>query len=263
MRQDELMHYGVPGMRWGHRKARPLSAERSRYVNAKATYKADKKAYSKAYDKAYSYSGRHLISQFVGKKQKAESDRRWKDVDNKATQLNKSKSTIKQAKKEYKQSAEYKAKRAKALKTGAAVAGAALAIYGTYKLSKFIGEKNTDIRINEGRAKCDRMVKKLDEMRLKDLASTGGPNIRFHNPRSYNRTGFQYSRNGRDVRLAREYRKTAPTLKREQYNNIETRIAEKTMKDAFNKAENDSFRTAAKNVSKYYLEEAKRKARKR
>lgn len=104
MRQDELMHYGVPGMKWGHRKALPISSQRARYDAAKQQYKADKKAYSKAYDKAYSYSGRHLISQFVGKKQKAESDRRWKDVDNKATQLNKSKSAMKKAKKDRKQS---------------------------------------------------------------------------------------------------------------------------------------------------------------
>ena len=145
MRQDELMHYGVPGMRWGHRKARPLSAERSRYVNAKATYKADNKAYNKSLNKAYSYSGRHLVSQHVGKKQKVESDKRWDDAYDKAMQLNKSKSAMKQAKKEYHQTNEYKAKRAKAIKTGVAVAGTVLAVYGAYKFSKYIKDTNASI----------------------------------------------------------------------------------------------------------------------
>lgn len=104
MRQDELMHYGVKGMKWGHRKALPISSQRARYDAAKQQYKADKKAYSKSFDKAYSYSGRHPISQYVGKKQKAESNRLWEDAYNKATQAKKSKSAMKQVKNERKQS---------------------------------------------------------------------------------------------------------------------------------------------------------------
>ena len=69
MKQDELMHYGVPGMRWGHRKALPISSQRARYDAAKQQYKADKKVYRKN-----------------------------------STQLNKSKSAMKKAKKDRKQS---------------------------------------------------------------------------------------------------------------------------------------------------------------
>lgn len=101
--KDYLAHYGVKGMKWGHRKALPISAQRARYDAAKQQYKADKKAYSKSFDKAYSYSYRHPISQYVGKKQKAESSRRWEDAYNKATQANKSKSAMKQVKNERKQ----------------------------------------------------------------------------------------------------------------------------------------------------------------
>lgn len=69
MRQDELMRYGVPGMRWGHRKALPISSQRARYDAAKQQYKADKKVYRKN-----------------------------------STQLNKSRSDMKKAKKDRKQS---------------------------------------------------------------------------------------------------------------------------------------------------------------
>ena len=101
--KDYLAHYGVKGMKWGHRKALPISAQRARYDAAKQQYKADKKAYSDSFNKAYSYSNRHPISQYVGKKQKAESNRRWEDAYDKATQVSKSKSAMKQVKNERKQ----------------------------------------------------------------------------------------------------------------------------------------------------------------
>lgn len=143
-------------------------------------------------------------------------------------------------------------KQKKALKIGAAVVGTALVAYGGYKINKLVREKNQSIRIKEGKAKCDRMVKKLDRMRTNDLLNGSTATEKWLNPRSYKRNGFQYNNNGRTVTIAREYRNTNSTLKPEQYRNIEKRMVEKTMDDAFNKAKNDSFITAVKNIRNDY-----------
>lgn len=99
---DELMHYGVLGMKWGHRKAVPTSSTYNKLQSTKAQYKQAKKAYNKAYNKAYSYSSRHTIGQFTNKNKKAESDRRWNDAYDKANTLDKAKTSYNQAKTERK-----------------------------------------------------------------------------------------------------------------------------------------------------------------
>ena len=136
----------------------------------------------------------------------------------------------------------------KAIKVGAAVAGTALAVYGAYKIHEVVRDKNLDIRINEGKAKCDRMYKKLDRMRINDLVNGSSGTEKWTNPRSYKRSGFQYNNNGKTVTLAREYRNTVSTIKPEQYRRVESKLTDKIMDDAFNQAKNDSFATATKNV---------------
>lgn len=94
-----LMHYGVPGMKWGHRKAQlSTSSTRSRYDSTKAAYKNAKKDFSKAYDKALSYSARHLIGQYTNKNKKAESNKRWNDAYDKAKASDKARSDYENAK---------------------------------------------------------------------------------------------------------------------------------------------------------------------
>ena len=88
---DYLMHYGVKGMKWGHRRSQAV-------IDARAAYKSAKKDYNKAWDSAQKYTNRHPIGQFVGKKTKAESDRRWNDAMDKADAMKKAKSDYKQAK---------------------------------------------------------------------------------------------------------------------------------------------------------------------
>lgn len=52
----ELMHYGVKGMKWGVRRARPQTAVDS----ARANYKTAKKEYNKSFNKAYNLSLIHI-----------------------------------------------------------------------------------------------------------------------------------------------------------------------------------------------------------
>lgn len=101
MNNNELMHYGVLGMKWGHRKAQPTSS----VGRAKAAYMQAKKDYNKSYNSAYGYSSRHAIGQFVSKKKRAESDRRWNDASDKAKALDSAKKAYKNEKKAAKKAA--------------------------------------------------------------------------------------------------------------------------------------------------------------
>lgn len=123
---DYLMHYGVPGMKWGVRKQRTYDTNTAygRMKAAKAQYKSDKKAYNKSFNKAYYHNHAYSLSK---KKRQASADR-WNDAIDKAKTLKSSKNTYKSAKKEYK---DYKRNANKGKSSNAkelAVAGLVLAV---------------------------------------------------------------------------------------------------------------------------------------
>ena len=119
---DELMHYGIPGMKWGHRKAQSTSAAYNKMRNAKSAYKTARKESNKEYKKVYDLAGNRPIINFT-KKGKARYERVFGDYHDAVKNTRNKRIEYKDARKEYKQTDEYKTKRAKAIKIGAAAAG--------------------------------------------------------------------------------------------------------------------------------------------
>lgn len=67
VQSNELYHYGVPGMRWGHRK-KSYEAERSAYKQAKKSYKAARRDANIA---SYSAIGRSGLKNFKSAQNRA------------------------------------------------------------------------------------------------------------------------------------------------------------------------------------------------
>lgn len=115
----ELYHYGVKGMKWGHRKAHPQSD----LQKARANVRSANKAYNKSFNSAYRYSNRYPVSQYTNKKRQKESDMRWDKANRDVRTLNNAKTEYKQIKSQKK--AEFASARqsvAKSRSTGAKLA---------------------------------------------------------------------------------------------------------------------------------------------
>lgn len=140
------MHYGVKGMKWGHRRYTNVDGSLNakgikKYARAGYTqdsYNSNKTKLGKAYDKvtgAHKYGGDAMYGVSSDKERKARAEKYVADQ---------------KAKKEAANTPEAKAARRKtALKVGAAAAGVAVAAYGAYKVKEYTNKYMANKEIRE------------------------------------------------------------------------------------------------------------------
>lgn len=159
---NELYHYGVKGMKWGVRKRNVYDVNAAYYNKraAKLDAKARRNNQMASMNRAVVKNAPGIISKvnqinanYYQKKAdkltaKADKNRTMADLNSQASKRQT----------EYRQSAEYKAKRAKAIKVGAAAAGTALAVYGAYKVSKVLKDKAATKSYEAGQAAMKRWM---------------------------------------------------------------------------------------------------------
>lgn len=261
----ELYHYGVKGMKWGHRMARGHAGP-GRYLTRKRQLAGDKR------DLQTLNKGGHL-SVGLTKKRQAAYDARDKKALEKRIAKNETKVEKKQLTPE-----EKTARNKKLVKAGVAVAGTALAAYGAYKFHDYIRSENAKIAKKRGNEAFFSVINSHDNKKttVKELSSSFkrkaakyqdahddyiGKAREFSNNRTLNKKYLRKASdalNDRDVRL-NSARRADDVLKKLQSKEVFDRVydnARKAEKDTYNSVKNADFLDATKNV---YDEYRKRK----
>lgn len=203
---DYLMHYGIPGMKWGVRKQRVTSGKTNRRSAKGSMSEADKKA-----------------------------------------------------------------RRRRNMKIAAGVAGgvaaAALATYGTYKFSKFVGLTNYKYHEELGQKKVKQFAENYDRLVDRQLTRANKEALKKYTSGRHTMGQLQSDRkNIERIYNNRKYASAGIPLKTNNWmlNNDAESVAKKAIKkkvDIYNreigKASTDTFGQAVKNAATYY------KARKR
>ena len=147
--EQELYHFGVKGMRWGHRKVRGHAGP-GKYATRKRQLEGDKR------DLQTLNNGGHL-SVGLTKKRQAAYDKRDKAVLEKRIAKNEAKIS----KNEQKNNKGLSTKQKKVLKVGAAAAGTMLAVYGTYKFSKWVDNQNVKLATHTGQEFASKFTEQI------------------------------------------------------------------------------------------------------
>jgi len=222
MENRELMHYGVKGMRWGHRKTY-RSAVKTANSAADAARKETLKNTSRIGNSTYQ---RHRKANVAANKAYMDS-------------MKKSKAEAKAARVSEKNANPNKGlsdKQKKAVKVGAAAAGTVLAAYGAYKL---VNMKSDKIMLARGEANAKRFINDntIREMKVgKDTATfTNGmgfkTNVTFKNGVNANQAAIDYKKN---------------------FNNAVVDRASEIKRGVRRTADNMTFKQKSRNVYDYY-----------
>lgn len=219
---DELMHYGVKGMKWGVRRR----SDQPTFRQASKKARADGLAARKAARDSGQLNGIGAI-------------RKGNKIQRDAAKA--SLKEQKQAAKQQKKPMSTKKKVAIGAAATAAIVGGA---YGAYKLNKLVKNKNFNIARENGRKAADKW-----------LSSRG----------AFESVGYSTYKDGRSVLNAKMMDGTSNTMHfknkdsaKKAYDMYKSQnqmledSAQKIRDSYLNKARNESFRSAAKNVLKYY-----------